>query len=457
MAIAVKDTPKILCIFSVCWLGGIVFGSLWSVLWLLCMGWIVVGACVLMRYRLTAWAGLTGIALFLLACMHVSGAWSSILSDRERLSVERAEKNGTLEGVVVAFPDVRRTGVNVTIETYTGARILVKTDRWTHVTYGDRVRVRGSLEVPEPFEGFAYDKYLAVNGVSMVMYRGSVETLGRDPPSLMLARLFTARTWFERRIRFLMAEPAGAFLEGLLLGSKAGLPEDVMTSFQKTGLVHIVALSGANITLIATILLNRLAGWVPRRVAFGTMLGGVVAFVLVTGAQPSLVRAAIMGVLVFWARELSRPSTTWASINTLLLAAVVMTLWQPLALLYDPGFQLSFAAMTGVLFVAPWTERVLQWVPERFLLRESVNLSVASQASTLPVVLWLFGETSWIAPLANAVVLPVLPYAMFFGAMAVVISVFSYELAHVSAVVARLVLEWALHATAVLSSFTDIL
>ena len=373
--------------------------------------------------------------------------------------------SGSFVGTVVAYPDVRRTNtklvvlvhgtcsVDETVETIPNTfRVLATTDRFTQVSYGDVVCLRGEIERPEPFEGFRYDRFLGVSGITHVVRRASVETVGRDPPSGLLAWLLERRERFEASLRRLYPEPTAGFLEGLLLGTRAGLSEDLTDAFNATGMTHIVALSGANVTLLATVSFGLLSGALSRRSALWATISLVFAFVVLTGMSSSLVRAGIMGTLVLVAREIGRPSSGLSSANVLLMSAVLMSLWRPLSLAWDPGFQLSFAATFGILFVASRIDRFFGWLPKVLMIRESVTLSVASQITTLPLVLWHFGRVAWIAPLANMLVLPVLPWAMLGGFLSVAFSGVAPMVAKWSAFGAHLLLMWAVRVIAALAA-----
>jgi competence protein ComEC len=199
---------------------------------------------------------------------------------------------------------------------------------------------------------------------------------------------------------------SAALLGGLLLGDRIGRPPEIDEAFRRAGVYHVLAVSGFNVALVAG------AVWAllelvrsGRRVAAGVAMAAVVAFALVAGLEPSVLRAVVMGVLVLGARLLDREA---AVVNSLALALVVILAARP-GDLHDPGFQLSFAATAGI---------VLAPLP-RGLVLGALGVSVAAQLAVLPIALVHFNQLSLIGPLANLAVVPLAAVATIVGLAAV--------------------------------------
>ena len=227
-----------------------------------------------------------------------------------------------------------------------------------------------------------------------------------------------ARNSVAEKIDVAFPEPAAGFIHGLLLGGSAKLTERLREALTVTGTVHIVALSGFNITIIATFLLFllRFIG-MPRRLQVMVVGLTLTAFVIAVGGQASLIRAAIMGMLVVVAHALGREATVR---NSIVLAAVVMVMVDPFILTDDVGFQLSFLATIGIVIFYPRLEVYASRIPKLFGVREALLLTIAAQLLVVPVVVLYFGRLSFIAPLVNAIVVPVIPFIMLFGALGAV-------------------------------------
>ncbi len=333
-------------------------------------------------------------------------------------------------GIVVKEPDVRSDHQKLTIDARQGienasvrleGKVLVKTELYPPYQYGDYLDITCTIQKPEPLEFeteagvrvFEYDKYLARYNIYSVCYRPHIAVIGRGYGNVLLAGLLSVKTKFTGAIQKVLAEPHASFLGGLVLGAKKSIPDDLMENFNRTGTTHIVALSGYNITIIAILVLNLCKHfWISRRGAFWVSLFAITFFVLITGAQASVVRAGIMGMLVLLATQLGRMSRIT---NTLALAAFVMVLVNPKVLVFDAGFQLSFLATMGLVYLSPILERGLKKIPNIFELRMNLVATMSATIATLPLILFQFGRLSTVALLVNMLILPLIPVAMGVG------------------------------------------
>lgn len=212
--------------------------------------------------------------------------------------------------------------------------------------------------------------------------------------------------------------PQSDLLAGILLGVQETMTTELRQSFRATGTSHIVALSGFNVTIIITILAAALSAVIGRRVAFWPTTILIIGFVILTGASASVTRAAVMALFGLVAGQLGRPV---AVARIILYAFVGMVLFNPLILLHDLGFQLSFLATLGLIYVSPAVERMMRLWPEAFAIRSNLSSTLAAMLVTEPLLLWLFGRLSIVAPAVNLAVLPLIPFIMAFGAVALVV------------------------------------
>ena len=294
-------------------------------------------------------------------------------------------------------------------------RVLLWLPRSAEVTAGDRLQVRSSLEEPEDFDGFAYRAYLARHGVAAIASSRGAEVVGHELGPMADA-LHGARWWLRTGLNRLVPEPEAALAAGILLGVRSGIDPAINDAFARAGLTHVVAISGWNIAIVAAIAaaaarpLTRLPSgrWLAALAAIGT----VTAYVLLTGASPSVVRAALMAGALLVARLGGARSH---AMSALMLAALLMLLVSP-AIAWDVGFQLSALATAGLIwFGASFASRLRRWPA---LVREPVALTLAAQVTTLPVILLNFERLSLIAPAANVLVVPLVPLVMLGGALA---------------------------------------
>jgi len=211
------------------------------------------------------------------------------------------------------------------------------------------------------------------------------------------------RTWLRAACAPGLAGERRAVLEGIVLGDDGGLSPGLKNAFRRSGLYHLLAVSGQNVVLLAGGVL--LLAWglgVPRAWAHVAALAAIGAYVLAVGPQPSVIRAAVAGGATSVAWLVARERDPW---HVLLLAAVVLLAWNPYTLA-DAGFQLSFAAVAAIFLAVRPLLRVLEGYPLPPTLPATLAVSTACGVATAPV-LWLqFGAVPLLGVLANALVEP---------------------------------------------------
>jgi competence protein ComEC len=297
-------------------------------------------------------------------------------------------------------------------------RVLLWLPRGVLVAAGDRVRVQVTLETPQDFEGFAYRAYLARQGIAATaIAREATVVTHHLPPIAEAAR--TSRDWLLGGLNRLIPEPEAALAAGIVLGVRSGIDPAISDDFAAAGLTHVVAISGWNIAIVAALAaaacspLRRLPA--GRWLAALTAGAAVAGYVLLTGASPSVMRAALMAAALLIARL---GGSRAHALSALMLAALAMVLVAP-AVVWDVGFQLSALATAGLVWFGAAFERRLSRWPS--LVREPVALTMAAQVTTLPIVLLNFERLSLVAPLANVVVVPLVPIVMLTSSLAALV------------------------------------
>lgn len=355
------------------------------------------------------------------------GAWRQIAADPLRdggVSVGvLADASATVEGTVVDDPRPRGDRLQLVIGEVVAAdggryadRLLVWLPRGLEARSGDRLRIDGDVELAEDFDGFAYREYLARQRVGAIVRARSATVVGvAAGPAAILAGV---RAWLLDGLTDTIPEPEASLGAGILLGVRSSIAPEIADAFATAGLTHVVAISGWNIAIVVALALaacrpleSRPGGRWTTVVAATLAVGG---YVLLTGASPSVVRAALMaGAMVVGRLAGSRAHAT----SALALAALVMLVVAP-SVLWDVGFQLSLLATAGLIwFAAPIERRLARWPA---WIREPVSLTCAAQLTTLPVILVNFERLSLIAPLGNVLVVPLVPLAMLSAALAAV-------------------------------------
>ena len=227
----------------------------------------------------------------------------------------------------------------------------------------------------------------------------------------------TLGRWQEKMLTYVRQgynEPQASLLNGILIGNTDGMPDRLQNSFLATGTTHIVALSGFNVTIIMAIVVHWLITFIGRRWAWIPALILLIAFVVMSGASASVVRAAIMAVIVQTGLFIGRP----IQIGRLLAYTVLIMAWvNPLVVFHDLGFQLSFLATVGLVALDQPVASLLPWVSEKLGLRENLATTLSAIIMTEPLLLWRFGRLSLVAPVVNLLVVPLIPLSMALGSV----------------------------------------
>ncbi|MBP9694892.1 MAG: ComEC/Rec2 family competence protein [Candidatus Magasanikbacteria bacterium] len=370
-------------------------------------------------------------------------------------------KDAVFEGHVAADPDVRTDGVryivainNEQLITASGrdpvkggtinnqkliGNVYMKSGLYPRYNYGDKLKIVCDLEAPKPIVDknnpdtpvFRYDMYLARYGVSLTCLRPQIQKIGAGEGNDILKYLLTTKDAFAAKLSLLWSEPEASFMAGILYGYRGGLG-DLGNDFQRTGVTHIVAISGFNISIIAAALMAILINvfYIPRPKAFYFISTGIFIFVIMTGASGSAVRAGIMAFLVLLAKQLGRLARIG---NVLVFTAAIMTFFNPFILFWDVGFQLSFLSTIGIVYLTPLFEYWFRKIPDFLGTKESFATTLAAITATLPLILFQFGRLSIVAPIVNVLILWIVPWLMLFGFCTVVISFFITPVANLFA------------------------
>ncbi|HEX7042226.1 MAG TPA: ComEC/Rec2 family competence protein [Patescibacteria group bacterium] len=204
------------------------------------------------------------------------------------------------------------------------------------------------------------------------------------------------------------SQPYSGLLAGMLLGVKNTLPNSITISFRITGVSHVIAASGMNVTLIAGFLMSFLGRITRRKWALLFSMFGILAYMCLSGLDPSILRAGIMGLLVFGSQLFGRQYTV---VYSLFLTSGALLFWDPLLLL-DVGFQLSVGATIGIVFLKPL-------IPLKGFLLDDIGTTIAAQIATLPILLGTFGSYGLLSILVNALVLWTIPLITILGGVGV--------------------------------------
>lgn len=343
-------------------------------------------------------------------------------------------------GLVVGEPEQRENTTRFVLLTDNGEKILVNTDLYLPVQYGDQVRVEGKLEKPGIIEDenggrpFDYGKYLSKDDIYYTMSFAKVEILSSGHGNLLKDVLLKLKHSLVGVIREILAEPESSLLAGLIVAGKAAMPRDILEEFRRAGVIHIVVLSGYNITIIAEFIKT-----IFRSSIFSVV--GIILFVIMTGAQPTIIRAALMALAVICAKMFRRK---FSAPKALLAASFLMLIQNPKILVFDPSFKLSFLAASALIFVSPIFERYLKWCTQIWGLRTILAATLSTQLVVLPYLVYSMGSFSLVSLPANMLILLIIPVTMFVGFVAMLVAYLSPIIALPLSYITHLLLAWIL-------------
>ncbi len=410
---------------------------------------------------------------FLLLCLlvFVFGGMRFLISipshDFSRIEYYNGNKI-ILQGWVSAEPDIRISEARYTVSVLckgnpcekVNGKVIIKTLLYPQYSYGDKLEINCSLQEPENFvtaprrdpavavadSNFNYKKYLAKQGVWSVCLNPKVVSLGENQGNFLFKAMFRMKSAIQNQMSRLWPEPANSLMAGVLYGSRSGMPQDLLDNFTRTGVSHIVAVSGYNVSIIVMVLnVCLIYIGLSRRKSFWFLSFLILAFVFFSGATASVVRAGVMAAIVLVAQHVGRLS---AAGRTLVYAAVIMLLFNPYVLIWDAGFQLSFLSTFGLVYLSPILESfVLRKVKVSSKLAPLVEIlitTISAIVATLPLILFQFGRLSVVAPLVNVLVLWLVPWLMLFGFLALIISWLFFPLGQAVAWVAGLGLNYVI-------------
>jgi competence protein ComEC len=408
---------------------GIVVGVITAQYWseLHSVIWLIVGISLAV---LGFWRGRLYAIVFVLLAGGIIGLWRGSVGQQELTPYKNIiGYEAAVTGKVSEDPDVGKNGElilrlgDIKVDNHVlPGMVWVSAGTQPEIKRGDVVTVEGKLS-----EGFG--------NFPASMYRAEVVKAERPVPGDVAGRV---RDWFANAVRQAVSEPAASLGIGYLVGQRRGLPPELDQALQVAGLTHVVVASGYNLTILVR-LARRLFVRVSKYLAALSAGSMIVAFILVTGASPSMSRAGLVAGLSLLAWYYGR------KFHPLVLfpfAAAITLLVNPSYGWNDLGWQLSFAAFGGVMILAPLAQRFFFGDKKPGTVRQILGETVAAQICTMPILILAFGEFSNVAIIANLLVLPFVPLAMLLTFLAGIGALLLPSLASIFGTPASLLLEY---------------
>ena len=305
---------------------------------------------------------------------------------------------------------------------------LVFVPVYSDYNYGDLLLIEGSPETPPQLEDFDYETYLARKGIYSSIYYPQISVLDTGTGTKLMEWIYSFRNAVARVIDQTILEPQASLTKGILLGMRSTIPSSTRDEFSYTGTAHLLAISGLHLTIIAGILVSLGIRIFGRKgyVYIWMTIAAIWLYAVLTGMNPPVLRSVQM-ISLFLAAELFGRQRS--SIIALFFAAALMSGANPQTL-WDPSFQLSFAAIAGLVFIFPLLQSLSRRVIiSRFgengmffgiaiAIADSFSVSFSVIIAVWPLIAHYFGIISPVGPIATFFTLPALPGVIVTGFLA---------------------------------------
>lgn len=372
-----------------------------------------------------------------------------------------------IEGYIYSLPEIKSTTVNYTLKTekitfngetknIKGKIIITQLSDGNSVllSYGDGVTVEGQLTEPKGATnpgGFDYRRYLAGKGIyaSMYLNKNGIVPEGKNGGNPFVKAGIYIRLKIVDIINRTLPEQQAGLLNGMLIGYRDGLTEEVEEAFSDSGLVHIMAVSGANIAFIIlpfAFIFKKLK--MKPELAHSLTIAVVIFFVFITGFSPSVFRAAIMSITVLVGKIIKRETDTAAAIS---FSAIILLITNPYNI-FDVGFQLSYSATISLVLFCRNIDRIFERIHMPKYIREALAVTVAAQIGVIPITVYHFNNICLISPLSNLLAAPTLELITILGSGMALTGFFSINTAKIIGLVNCALLSILLYITKITAS-----
>ncbi|MBU4351186.1 ComEC family competence protein [Candidatus Parcubacteria bacterium] len=404
--------PKGKSFFLLClsFVAGVFVSSFTIVPWQLLLAFFIFSLILVIFFKTNKTFLIIGFIAFMIGVFCYSHEAKKIFASELRVFNDNNE-NVILVGIVNSEPDLKDNSQQLTLRVGK-ENLLIITSKYPNYHYGDKVKVFGKLKTPENFEKFDYQGYLQKERIYSMTVFPKIELLESGQGNIVKQALFSFKLKFHQAWQKFLSPPHLGIFEALVFGEESSISKEWKTQLNLAGVRHLTAVSGMNITIISFLLTGiflSLGFW--RQQASLASLISIWLYILMIGAPASGLRAGLMVSLLLAAQASGKLID---GLRSLLFSAVILLAENPLILRFDAGFQLSFLAMAGIIIWQPFfKDRVFKKLPEFFKLNLATTLS--SQVFTLPILIYNFGYFSLIAPLANLLLVPIIPYLTMIG------------------------------------------
>ncbi len=302
------------------------------------------------------------------------------------------------------------TKISGNFQTFKDGRLTIQTYAQPVFSYGDTLKITGTVSE----KSFLSDQNKKVSYLQVSFPQ--IEKA--ESKSLLVKTAAFIRNRVETSFFSTLPHNEAALLFGIVFGGSSAFDPEFYNAFRKTGVLHVVAASGMNVTMFASFILILSGLFLKRQKALAVSIIGILYYALISGLQPSILRAAIMSSIAFSAGIFGRQSFGFL---TLFFTACIMVFLRP-DNLFDVGFLLSVSSTCGILYIKPLFDRV-KFIKKTEAVSSDITTSISSQLASLPILALFFSAYSAVSILVNALVLWTIPILMVLGGIAALLAV----------------------------------
>lgn len=353
-----------------------------------------------------------------------------------------------LEGVVKDIKGGAVQELKVSLIGEYKGNIKIKTNLYPEFGYGDLVKISGIVSRADE----KYRNYFLSRGIFGEINFPNIKLIEKNRGNFIKAGLFSFKEKIKDIFKISLPKQKAAFLAGITIGAREDFSKDFKEKMSLSGTTHLIALSGYNISVITLAVGLAFTSFFSGIISFYLSILTIILFVLMTGAEASVVRAAVMGAIALFSNQAER---LFSPRNAIVAAAFVMVLFNPRVLVFDIGFQLSFAALLGLVYLAPALKNVLKIKSRGFLSwKENAVITASAQIMALPILFSSFGFFSLASLLANILILEFIPITMGLGFIMAGFGLFSIFLAKILGFLVNILISYEFFIINVFSEFS---
>lgn len=278
-----------------------------------------------------------------------------------------------------------------------------KIKKWDIIKFSEKLNMIENFDTNFNYEKFSYSK-----NIFFKINAWSINIIWKNKQNFIVDKIDNIRHTFLDKISKLYTKEEWIFLWGILLWARESMPQDLKTDFNNSWLTHFIAVSGFNITILI-IFLSFFLKIFPAflRIIFITL--SILAFVILVWDSVSVIRASIMWLVWYYIAVSWR---IWNNLSIIIFVAIIMVFISPLSINYDVSLHLSFLAVLGILYTQKFFTKIFYFLPDFMSIKEAFVLTLSAMSFALPIILFNFGQISFLSPFANIAVTWTIPFAM---------------------------------------------